>query len=70
MLENVMFWGLIASNFGLLAATIVVIVGLVGEYTNPHDTRVIMIGPVSLKRFPFLVIIGVVGELIFDGAIF
>jgi hypothetical protein len=70
MFEKAMLWGLVGSNVGLLVATVVVIVGLVGEYTTPHHPRRIKFGPLSLGIYPWLVVIGVVGELVFDGLIF
>jgi hypothetical protein len=60
--ESVAYWGLIASNGGLLAFAAVLVVGLVGEYKKPAAW--------SVKTFELLVIIGVVGELVFDGLIF
>ena len=60
--EPVAYWGLIGSNLGLLAFAAVLVIGLIGEYRKPAAW--------SVKTFELLVIIGVVGELVFDGLIF
>ncbi len=64
------FWVLVWSNGGLFVATIVLIVGLVGEYFDPDSSIMMRLGRRSFKKYPFLVIAGVSGELLFNGLIF
>lgn len=55
--------GLDVSEWGLLIAGLVLLVGIVGEYKLPTWHHL-------LKRFEALVLIGVLLELLFDGGIF
>jgi hypothetical protein len=58
--------GLNVSEIGLLLVSAVVAAGLIGEYRKKKDERWLGLSDV----FELLVIVGVVGEIFFDGLIF
>jgi len=67
--ENVAFWSVVWSNAGLFAATIILIVGLLGEYNDPESSRAVRVRW-SFTKFEYMVVLGVAGELLFNGLIF
>jgi hypothetical protein len=57
---------MIVSFVGVVASTIILIWGLVGEYKDPDSSIMVTIGAWVLRKYPLLVIAGVAGELFFN----